>query len=70
MLLELFKLLKELLLQSKNIKAAKASIPVKSEIDNSLTDFIQRFRGLNETRQDKLGQLDPAIIEMINKLYT
>ena len=40
------------------------------EIDNSLTDFIQRFRGLNETRQDKLGQLDPAIIEMINKLYT
>ena len=40
------------------------------EIDNSLTDFIQRFRGLNETRQDKLGQLDPQIIAMINKLYT
>ena len=40
------------------------------EIDNSLTGFIQRFRGLNETRQDKLGQLDPQIIAMINKLYT
>ena len=40
------------------------------EIDNSLTDFIQRIRGLNETRQDKLGQLDPQIIAMINKLYT
>jgi len=40
------------------------------EIDNSLTDFLQRFRGLNETRQDKLGQLDPQIIAMINKLYT
>ena len=33
-------------------------------------DFIQRFRGLNKTRQDKLGQLDPAILEMISKLYT
>ena len=40
------------------------------EMDTSMSDFIQRFRGLNETRQDKLGQLDPAIIEMINKLYT
>jgi len=40
------------------------------EIDNSLTDFIQRFKGLKETRQDKLGQLDPQIIAMINKLYT
>ena len=43
---------------------------IDDEIDNSLTDFIQRFRGLNETRQDKLGQLDPQIIAMINKLYT
>jgi len=42
----------------------------EDEINNSLTDFIQRFRGLNETRQDKLGQLDPQIIAMINKLYT
>jgi hypothetical protein len=33
-------------------------------------DFFQRFRGLNETRQDKLGELDPQIIAMINKLYT
>ena len=43
---------------------------IDEEEDNSLTDFIQRFRGLNETRQDKLGQLDPQIIAMINKLYT
>ena len=39
-------------------------------MDASMSDFIQRFRGLNETRQDKLGQLDPAIIAMINRLYT
>jgi hypothetical protein len=40
------------------------------EIDNSLTDFLQRYRVNNPYRQDKQGQLDPAIIEMINKLYT
>jgi hypothetical protein len=40
------------------------------EIDNSLTDFLQRFRVDNQFRQDKQGQLDPAIIAMINKLYT
>ena len=39
-------------------------------MDASMSDFLQRFRGLNETRQDKLGQLDPQIIAMINKLYT
>ena len=33
-------------------------------------DFIQRFRVANEFRQDKQGQLDPAILEMISKLYT
>ena len=33
-------------------------------------DFFQRYRGLNQTRQDKLGQLDPQIMAMINKLYT
>jgi hypothetical protein len=33
-------------------------------------DFLQRFRVKNPYRQDKEGQLDPAIIEMINKLYT
>ena len=32
--------------------------------------FIQRFRVKNPYRQDKQGQLDPAILEMINKLYT
>ena len=33
-------------------------------------DFNQRFRVANEFRQDKQGQLDPAILEMISKLYT
>jgi hypothetical protein len=33
-------------------------------------DFLQRFRVKNPYRQDKQGQLDPQIIEMINKLYT
>ena len=33
-------------------------------------DFIQRFRIANKFRQDKQGQLDPAILEMISKLYT
>ena len=33
-------------------------------------DFIQRFRVANEFRQDKQGQLDPQILEMISKLYT
>ena len=33
-------------------------------------DFIQRFRVANKFRQDKQGQLDPAILEMISKLYT
>ena len=41
------------------------------ETDNGeMQDFIQRFRGFNKTRQDKEGQLDPAIMEMISKLYT
>jgi|8_EtaG_2_1085327.scaffolds.fasta_scaffold58255_2 hypothetical protein len=33
-------------------------------------DFLQRFRVKNPYRQDKQGQLDPAILEMISKLYT
>jgi len=40
------------------------------EMDTSMSDFLQRFRVKNPYRQDKEGQLDPAIIEMINKLYT
>ena len=36
----------------------------------SMSDFLQRYRVNNPYRQDKQGQLDPAIIEMINKLYT
>ena len=38
--------------------------------DGEMEDFVQRFRGFNRTRQDKQGQLDPAIMEMISKLYT
>jgi hypothetical protein len=41
-------------------------VPVSQEEE----DFKQRFRVANEFRQDKQGQLDPAILEMINKLYT
>jgi len=33
-------------------------------------NFKQRFRVANKFRQDKQGQLDPAILEMISKLYT
>ena len=40
-------------------------VPVSQE-----EDFKQRFRVANEFRQDKQGQLDPAILEMISKLYT
>ena len=41
-------------------------VPVSQEEE----DFNQRFRVANEFRQDKQGQLDPAILEMISKLYT
>jgi len=41
-------------------------VPVSQEEE----DFIQRYRVANEFRQDKQGQLDPAILEMISKLYT
>ena len=41
-------------------------VPVSKEEE----DFKQRFRVANEFRQDKQGQLDPAILEMISKLYT
>jgi len=49
--------------------------PVVSEEEGITTlinnpDFLQRYRVKNPYRQDKQGQLDPAIIEMINKLYT
>ena len=33
-------------------------------------NFIQRFRVKNPYRQDKQGELDPQIMEMINNLYT
>ena len=41
-------------------------VPVSKEEE----DFKQRFRVANQFRQDKQGQLDPAILEMISKLYT
>ena len=46
--------------------------PVEEEVPvpQKEEDFVQRFRGFNRTRQDKQGQLDPAILEMISKLYT
>ena len=48
-------------------------LPVEGEevpVSQEEEDFIQRFRVANEFRQDKQGQLDPAILEMISKLYT
>ena len=43
------------------------------DIDTSIgnmEDWSQRFRVGNPYRQDKQGQLDPQITEMISKLYT
>jgi len=48
------------------LDTAEEEIPVSQEEE----DFKQRFRVANEFRQDKQGQLDPAILEMISKLYT
>ena len=47
-------------------------LPVEEEVPVSQKeeDFVQRFRVANKFRQDKQGQLDPAILEMISKLYT
>ncbi len=47
--------------------------PVEEEGITTLannSDFLQRFRVKNPYRQDKQGQLDPAILDMISKLYT
>ena len=38
--------------------------------DGEMEDFVHNYRGLNRTRQDKQGQLDPAIMDMLSKLYT
>jgi len=48
------------------------TLPVEEEVPVSQEeeDFTQRFRVANKFRQDKKGQLDPAILEMISKLYT
>ena len=48
-------------------------LPIEGEeipLSKEEEDFIQRYRVANEFRQDKQGQLDPAILEMISKLYT
>ena len=51
-------------------------IPVVSEENEGIEtlvnnpDFVHNYRGLNRTRLDKQGQLDPEILEMISKLYT
>jgi len=47
-------------------------LPVEEEapVSQEEEDFKQRFRVANKFRQDKQGQLDPAILEMISKLYT
>ena len=48
------------------LDTAEEEIPLSQEEE----DFKQRFRVANEFRQDKQGQLDPAILEMISNLYT
>jgi hypothetical protein len=45
-------------------------LPVEEVPVSQEEDFKQRFRVANKFRQDKQGQLDPAILEMISKLYT
>ena len=63
--------------ENRNLYANQYPIipPVVSEEEGITTlvndpDFLQRFRVKNPYRQDKQGQLDPAILNMISKLYT
>ena len=58
--------------QDNNLTAYNPYIlPVEGEeVSPEEEDFKQRFRVANKFRQDKQGQLDPAILEMISKLYT
>ena len=47
------------------------TLPVEGEeVSPEEENFKQRFRVANKFRQDKQGQLDPEILEMISKLYT
>jgi len=52
------------------------TVPTSVEEEEGITtlvnnpNFIQRFRVKNPYRQDKQGELDPQIMEMISKLYT
>ena len=41
-------------------------VPISQEEE----DFKHRYAGLKRTKLDKEGLLDPAILEMISKLYT
>ena len=41
-------------------------VPISQEEE----DFKHRYAGLKRTKLDKEGLLDPAILDMINKLYT
>ena len=63
--------------ENKNLYATtnQYTIPTAVEEEGITTlinnpDFLQRFRVKNPYRQDKQGQLDPAILDMISKLYT
>ena len=49
-----------------NVAGEVEEVPVSQEEE----EFKQRYRVANEFRQDKQGQLDPAILKMISKLYT
>ena len=46
------------------------TVEEEAPVSQEEKDFIQRYRVANQFRQDKQGQLDPAILEMISKLYT
>ena len=62
--------------ENRNLYATTNQYTVPTAVEEGITtlvnnpDFIQRFRVKNPFRQDKQGQLDPQIIEMINNLYT
>jgi len=63
--------------ENKNLYATtnQYTIPTAVEEEGITTlinnpDFLQRFRVKNPYRQDKQGQLDPQIMEMISRLYT
>ena len=62
--------------ENRNLYATTNQYTVPTAVEEGITtlvnnpDFIQRFRVKNPFRQDKQGQLDPQILELINNLYT